>query len=200
MKPTSLVKGYLLILLLILATLPKSVRAEGATVDISGSLAEEKPLPSQEEIKKILIEKTQNDPEKSFLVKGNVKFVDLEREQERFGQDRDKVVLSKNLDQELQNRLNEMKELQNQLNKEVSKRVSVNDHLKQLVTLYESISADQATQIIKQLPTTLSVSILSMMNPKKSSKILAVMEPHLAADMSRRILKEPQRLQSGGKP
>lgn len=165
---------------------------------VATQLEEEKPSKTPEELKADLINKTQNTPDKTFLVKGDNKFVNLEREEERFLRDQDKVLVAQNINKELEEKLNEMKEIKNQLSKDVNKRVSVNDHIKQLVTLYESISAEQATQIIKQLPSALSVSILSMMNPKKSSKILATMEPHMAADMSKKILKEPQKLALGG--
>lgn len=187
-------------LLAVLALLQQNLYAEDLLKPASTNiqLPEEKPELSRDELKAALIQATQNDPEKTFLVKGDKNFVDLEREQERLVLERDKISTTNNVEQEIIARLTEMKDLANQLNKEVGKKVTASDHLKQLVTLYESINAEQATQILKQLPTSMSVSILSMMNPKKSSKILAAMEPYLAADMSRRLLKEPQKVAVGG--
>ncbi|EKD41668.1 MAG: hypothetical protein ACD_73C00593G0006 [uncultured bacterium] len=93
--------------------------------------------------------------------------------------------------EDLQKNLQQLDSLQTKINDDIKNRIENNPNIKLLVTLYESLSSDQAAELIKRLPMTVSLKMVQMMNPKKFSKILASMDPKFASELSRRLIREP---------
>lgn len=133
-----------------------------------------------------------------LLTGGNAAYVDLQREIAQEQMLRQQQVQMPVLHGELSARLDELKALQAQLEAnrvqvkdKVAEGIGANDNLKLLVTLYESLKAEEAAGLIKHLPPNVALQMLRMMSPRKSSKILSVMEPRLAAEISKRLIREP---------
>ena len=91
----------------------------------------------------------------------------------------------------LQKNLKSLDSLQTKINDDIKNRIENNPNIKLLVTLYESLSAEQSADLLKRLPMTISLKMVQMMNPKKFSKIMAAMDPKFASELSKRLIREP---------
>lgn len=149
-----------------------------------------------------------------LMTAGNSVYVDLEREIQLEQSMRERRIDLRVVSDELNERVIEMKQLQagiqeppmakalqgkldesetlrKQLEAQMQDQIKLNDNLKLLVTLYESLKAEEAAGLIKHLPPNVALQMMRMMSPRKSSKILSVMEPRLAAELSKRLIQAP---------
>lgn len=132
----------------------------------------------------------ENQSEKpEYLTYQRAKFVDLEKEADVVKLLQNRNNQQKQIMSELDEKIKEMENARNELAKSVEPKKQANKNFQLLVTLYESISADQAAELLKKLPVSVSVEMMQKMNPKKSSKILAVMDSKIAAEISRRLIQ-----------
>lgn len=134
----------------------------------------------------------------NLVVHSETMYVDLARELELSERERnskgisdDKESVIKSLETELDQRITELKVLQEKLSGDIKTKTEKNENLKLLVSMYEALSPSQAADLIKQLPYSVSLTMMEMMNQKKSSKILAAMDSKFAAEFSRRLLRAP---------
>ncbi len=124
----------------------------------------------------------------------NSLYVDLVREMdlaERIRKEQSSTGSFAIVRNEVEDKLSELKNLTASLETKLDNKSSTNENLKLLVTLYESLGADQAAELLKRMPFTVSLNMIQMMSPKKASKILAAMDPKNAAEVSRRLIKMP---------
>ncbi len=128
----------------------------------------------------------------------NELFVDVPREIKRMKNELRQQQKIAAMNSELEARLVELRKLQQELSKVITKRAGENGNIKLLVTLYESISVDSAADLLKRLPATVAVTMMQMMSPRKSSKILGAMDPSAAAKLSRMLLTAPSLSSVGG--
>ena len=91
----------------------------------------------------------------------------------------------------MEERQKELAKLQGDLSKEIKKKTEDNENLRLVINLYESLKPDEAAGLLKRMPLSVTVTMIKMMSPKKSSKILAVMDPKLAAQISRLLIQSP---------
>ncbi len=117
---------------------------------------------------------------------------DLGLEMERLELQRKQRQQEKILEGELAKRLQELAVLQEQLTAVVAEKANQNPNVPLLVSLYESLSPENAAELLKRLPVDVAVRIVQTMKLQKSSKIIGVMEPAVAAKLSRLILRTPQ--------
>ncbi len=154
---------------------------------------------------KFLYDQTQFDPEKiNLVVEDNPVFVDLKREMERLQREKEKQSTASAMENEIGSRIQEMGKLREELGKEVKEKVAANDNLSLLVKLYETISPDKVATILKGMPFSVSLEIMKMMKPKKTSLILSAMDEKFAGEMSRRLIQSGSYSSSsqskGGRP
>lgn len=144
-----------------------------------------------------LVEKIQSNPEfPNFVTQDDSLYMDLNRElelakrerQRHEGQDTNETDLKK-FNEELAGRVKELQQVREDLSKQVEKKKENNPNLQYLVGLYESIKPVEAAELLKRLPLTVTVTMMQMMNPKKTSKILSAMDPKLATEISRRVIR-----------
>lgn len=175
----------------------------GLALVSAGGWAADK-VPGQDKADESLI-RTLNVP---MDIEANQLYVDLAREIDRSERDR-RVQGNARLAEEgvsllqaqikerqaelenLQSNLKTLDSLQTKINEDIKNRIENNPNVRLLVTLYESLSPDQAANLIKRLPMTVSLKMVQMMSPKKFSKILASMDPKYASELSRRLIREP---------
>ncbi len=136
---------------------------------------------------KTTLENQSEKPE--YLTYQRAKFVDLEKEADVVKLLQNRNNQQKQIMSELDEKIKEMEKIRNDLTKTAEPKKQSNKNFQLLVTLYESISADQAAELLKKLPVSVSVEMMQKMNPKKSSKILAVMDTKIAAEISRRLIQ-----------
>lgn len=129
--------------------------------------------------------------------KENALYMDLAREIELEARDRSKRESGadneqvKLLQSELDGKLKELEVIRKEVSKEVKAKAEANENLKLLVSLYETISAEQTAELLKRMPASVSLAVMQMMSPKKASKILSAMDPKVAAELSRRLITTP---------
>lgn len=133
-----------------------------------------------------------------LMTKGSALYVDLERELEREHilqarySDLDVLVGEyQRRTQELEQLRTRMDTLQQTVGGQLGKQVDGNDSLKLLITLYESIKPNEAAELLKRLPLGVSVTMMQRMSPRKASKVLSAMDPKVAAEISRRLIRNP---------
>lgn len=133
----------------------------------------------------------------------NSLYVNLAREMQLAERKRESAVDQTSVDVlsgEVRDRLEELKALSGLLETKIEQKTAENGNLKLLVTLYESISADQAAELLKRIPFPVSLTVFQMMSPRKSAKILAAMDPKIGAELSRRLIKMPAPVASNALP
>ncbi len=144
-----------------------------------------------------LVEKIQSNPQlPNFVTQDDSLYMDLNRElelakrerQRHEGQDTNETDLKK-FNEELAGRVKELQQVREDLSKQVEKKKENNPNLQYLVGLYESIKPVEAAELLKRLPLTVTVTMMQMMSPKKTSKILSAMDPKLATEISRRVIR-----------
>lgn len=185
------------------AVAPADVAAKPAVAaSAAATQAEKDPLATAETV----LNQTQTPPETAGVnlsSSDNALFIDLAREIEVSERERKRMETLKGtnykvsvVEEELKNRLAELNRLKEQLNAtvpgvagDIKKKEKENEKLVLLVSLYESLSAEQAADLMKRLPIPVTLTMFEMMNTKKSSKILAAMDPKMAAELSQRILR-----------
>lgn len=128
----------------------------------------------------------------NLLSHDNEIYVNLSREMERTQREKFQEANLKLLHQELDQRQKELGKIQESLSKEIKKKTEDNENLKLVVTLYESLKPAEAAELLKRLPLVVSVELIKMMSQRKSGKILAAMEPKLAAQISRLLIQSPE--------
>lgn len=139
----------------------------------------------------------ENQSEKpEYLTYQRAKFVDLEKEADVVKLLQNRNNQQKQIMTELDQKIKEMDQARTDLAKTAEPKKQANKNFQLLVTLYESISAEQAADLLKKLPVSVSVEMMQKMNPKKSSKILAVMDAKIAAEISRRLIQDETSLVS----
>ncbi|MBI4239295.1 MAG: hypothetical protein HY696_12880 [Deltaproteobacteria bacterium] len=133
-----------------------------------------------------------------LITKGNALYVDLqhELERERILQERRFSVgilvgEYQQRTQELEQLRQRMDTLQQGVGGQLGKQVDGNDNLKLLITLYESIKPNEAAELLKRLPLGVSVTMMQRMSPRKASKVLSALDPKVAAEISRRLIRNP---------
>lgn len=136
----------------------------------------------------------EESPQSAQIFNGHERetFVDLARELERNRKSGEEEGNLKLLKEELSLREKELTQIQEDLSKTVQKKTEENENLKLLISLYESLKADEAAGLLKRLPMNMTLVMMQKMNPKKSSKILAAMDPKMAAQVSRLLVRSPQ--------
>lgn len=154
---------------------------------------------SKKEVMRTLYYATHQDPKRlAFVTDDSSLYVDLVREIELSKRERGNRVDQnryikevKDLNEELTKRLTELDEVKERLKQKVNNKQKDNANLDHLITLYESISADQAAGLMRKLPIRVATRMMQKMSPRKSSKILAAMDEKYAAEMSKRLLRQP---------
>lgn len=121
----------------------------------------------------------------------NALYMDLMREIDLSQRERNDQRSLGLMQDELEKKMQELDGVKKNLSDEIQKKVEANDNLKLMVSLYETLDASQAADLLKRLPASISMTMLKMMVPKKASKVLAAMEPKIAAEMSRRMIQAP---------
>ncbi len=131
-------------------------------------------------------------PAQDEVAQENERYIRLTREMEKAQQKKTEEETLKLLTEELAARQAELGQIQKNLSQTVSKKTEDNENLRLLITLYESMKADEVSALLKRLPMPLTVTIVKMMNPKKASKIIAAMDASMAAQVSRLLIQLPQ--------
>ncbi len=146
-----------------------------------------------------LYQATQNKADKTVFSVTTSRYLNLQRELELIQREREEKSSLEEAKREIDDRMQEMdkkvteaQRLKDELNSTITRKIDSNENLRQLVSLYESMPAENVVKIIRQLPLTTSINIIRMMSPKKSSKLLSTMEANMAAEFSRRLIKKPE--------
>ncbi len=144
--------------------------------------------------KDALIEQIQKD----VIPDSNALYVDLAREIGRTDKQKEinqnATIIAdkmKALQDELTNKMKELETIQKSADLKIKAGEEGNDNLKLVVNLYESIGADQAAELLKHMPMTVTIKMIQMMAPKKAAKILAAMDSKFASELSRRLIRNP---------
>ncbi|MBX7148459.1 hypothetical protein K1X76_05190 [bacterium] len=174
------------------------VHAEDAATTAPAA-AQEKKSDNAEEVKsetpkrELLFDGSETKTVDSEINADNALYMNLAKEIEFNEKERDKrhEMSYSMMEEELDKRLKELVGLKEELNKQIDNKVENNENLKLLVNLYQTISADQAAQLLKQMPLTVSSTMIRMMDPKKSAKIMAAMDARFATEISKRLIKGP---------
>ena len=100
--------------------------------------------------------------------------------------------------QEIEGRVNaaieEMNRVRSELDRVVAEKQKDDPSIRLVVTLYESIDAKKAADLIKRLDKEMAISIMRMMSPRKASSVLAEMDDRLAALISRMLVEKQRQL------
>ncbi len=169
-------------------SLPQAVNASAESQN--EGLAESKPIRHISADLQFLYETTQNDPLKTDLViDEQYPWIDLKREIERRRREGKTRESLQDLQRGLDEKIKQMAQVEETLSKKIKKNTQTNENFLYLVKLYESMSPEKVSELLRQMPLQVSVEILKKMNMKKSSQVLAVMEEKMAGEMSRRLMQ-----------
>lgn len=112
---------------------------------------------------------------------------EMKKREEALGKREEQLKL---LNEEIDQRLVEIKKAQSKIEKLVVLREDlVEKSIKHLVKVYSSMRPEEAGSLIEKLDRDITIQILSKMKGKVAGKILARVEPSLAAKLSEEIAK-----------
>lgn len=118
-------------------------------------------------------------------------------EQKRQDQQKREEALKKREDQlhllqaEIEQKLNEIKKVQSKIEQMITVREDIVDKsIKHLVKVYSSMKPAEAGPLIEKLDKEITIQILSRMKGKSAGKILARVNPTLAAQLSEEMAKK----------
>jgi flagellar motility protein MotE (MotC chaperone) len=152
----------------------------------------------QEKIRQLFDFIEKDESRASLLAKQQSISFDLNREIRALEQERmhmDVKAMQKlemeRVAKELDSKLKELEVLRAKLEGDINDKDKNKESMTLLVSLYESLSPDQAASLLVRLPVSTALTMIRMMNPKKTGKIIAAMEPKIAAELSKRLLRTP---------
>jgi flagellar motility protein MotE (MotC chaperone) len=151
--------------------------------------ATQQPSPIEAVGQPVFLDQKPTDDE---VAKENDRYIRLTREMEKAQKTKTDEDTLKLLNQELEARQTELGQIQKDLSQTVKKKTEDNENLRLLITLYESMKADEVAALLKKMPLQMSVTVVKMMNPKKASKVISAMDPSMAAQVSRLLVQIPQ--------
>lgn len=111
----------------------------------------------------------------------------LEEQEKALGQ-REQELAS--LQAEVEKKIQRLTQLREELKGLLSQQQSQREaRLLHLVKLYEAMRPEEAASLLNSLDETLAVGLLSHMNKKKAGKVLAMVNPQRASQLSEKLVK-----------
>jgi len=187
---------FILILFPIIASANPETQSSS---NYDGASLSKTPAPVRSDLS-FLYERTHQNPDFTLLVtEPNSLYINLKRELERLEREKANPIKATEVRNEVSNKVDELKDVQNQMQKleqereklakEVPQKAQSNENLLLLIKLYESISPEKVASLLKQMPMAVSMQIVKMMNPKKSSQVLSAMDDRMATEISKRLIQ-----------
>ncbi|GEM_PF-6780572 len=132
-----------------------------------------------------------------FVMKEKSLYMNLRREIERNQRDQTAAAEVATLTNEWKQLAQELDKLRESLDKKVAQKTEANENLKLMISLYQAIKPDEAAQMLKRMPLSVSLATMHMMSPRQASKVLAAMDPKFAAEVSRRLIQNNEEAKGG---